>query len=100
MSTKVEKQSNKSGNFKSVRIKIDTKNIVDKKLALINKSDEFGKINYDKLIQFLVESMTTEQVDSLQKTTVTWKIEEPRLMKLWTKKNGKKCFIWGNFNPS
>ena len=79
----------KYGNFKSIRIKNDTKNLVDKKLGLINKSDEFGKINYDRLIQFLIDEITPDQIQALQKTTVTWKIEEPRLIKLWAKKNGK-----------
>ncbi len=81
--------SKKCDDTKSIRIKLDTKEKVDKKLSMINKSEEFGKVNYDKLIQFLIDSMTNEDVELLQNTTITWKIEEPRLMKLWSKKNGK-----------
>lgn len=88
MKTKANITTKKKEILKSIRIKSETKEKVDKKLSFINKSEEYGKINYDKLIQFLIEAVTPEQIQTLQNSTITWKIEEPRLMKLWAKKNG------------
>ena len=89
MKAKIEIPTKKNGIYKSIRIKSETKNDVDKFLSSITKSSEFGKINYDRLIQFLIKDISSQQIETLQKSTLTWKIEEPRLMKLWAKKNGK-----------
>ncbi len=89
MNTKTEKTAKITTNFKSIRIKSETKDKIDKKLSSINKSEEFGKVNYDRLIQFFLESITPESIQSLQNSTITWKLEEPRLMKLWSKINRK-----------
>lgn len=89
MMTKTECISKSNTNFRSIRIKSGTKEMIDKKLGVINRPGEFGKINYDKLIYFLLNTMTSESIQELQSSTITWKYEEPRLMKLWAKKNGK-----------
>ena len=55
----------------------------------INKPEDSGKISPDFLITYFLENVTNEEIKKMQQSTVTWKIEEPRLIRLWAKKNGK-----------
>lgn len=74
---------------KSIRVSASTKELIDKKLAMLNKSDDFGKVTYENLIQLLIKEMTKDQAKRLQNSTVTWTIEEERLKALWSKKYSK-----------
>jgi len=80
--------------------KIDTKKVVrleqttEKKLQTIltklnaDKNDS-GKVDRDTLICFLLDEMTADQQTRVQLSTLTWDIEEKRLMRIWSKKHGK-----------
>lgn len=74
---------------KSIRVSTITKALIDKKLANLNKSDEFGKVTYDSLLNLLIKEMSKDQARQLQKSTITWTMEEERLKELWSKKNTK-----------
>ena len=82
-------ETKKDYNFKSIRVKGETKSKADQKLKLVNKAENCGTVNYDMLINFLIEKLTTEDIKELQKSTITWEHEEVRLKAIYSKKKGK-----------
>jgi len=91
MNAKRKTEKNNQNEIKKViRVSFETDQIIQEKLLKLNKTkDEYGKVSKEKLIHFLVGQMTEEQGDLIKSSTLTWDIEEKRLMKLWSKKNGK-----------
>ena len=85
-----EINSNKKNyNFTSIRIKVGTKYEVNKFLDKVNKSENCGKVTFDVLVNFFLEKMTKEDIEMLQKKTITWSHEEKHLRQCWEKKKGR-----------
>lgn len=83
-------KSSENETKKVIRVSLETDKLIKEKLLKMNNNkEEFGKVSKEKLVHFLVENMTEEQGELIRSSTLTWDIEEKRLMKLWSKKNGK-----------
>lgn len=89
MNNKSTEKATLCSSSKSIRVSSQTKQLIDKKLTLLNKTKDCGKVSYDEMICLLTKEITKNQIERLQASTITWKIEEPRLMTLWGKKKGK-----------
>jgi hypothetical protein len=91
MSIKIKTtKSTENETKKVIRVSLETDKIIQEKLQKLNNDkEEYGKVNKEKLIHFLVENMTSEQAELIRSSTLTWDIEEKRLIKLWSKKHGK-----------
>ena len=85
----MSKKENKNVTYNSLRVKNETKALLQSLLAKINKNEDCGKITSDKIIHHLVENVTTEDIKALQLESITWEHEDRRLKKLWEKKKGK-----------
>ena len=79
----------KNDKFTSIRVKKNTKIDTDKFLEKANKSEDCGKITYDALISYFLKNVTSEDIEKLQKESITWAHEDKRLRRLWEKKKGK-----------
>lgn len=82
-------ENTNANEYKSIRVKSSTKQLIDKFLEKINKQEDSGKISFDVLVNFFLENVTNEDIKSLQLKSVTWVHEEKRLRKLYEKKKGK-----------
>lgn len=88
-SSTAQKRNTKRNSFKSIRVKEVTKKEVDQFLKKVNSNEDTGKVSFDDLINFFLEKVTVEDIESLQLTSVNWEHEDKRLRKLFEKKNGK-----------
>ncbi len=90
MKEKCNKPAAKNDSKKVVRLSQETEKKMQSTLAKLNSSkSDCGKVDRDTLICFLLDEMTADQQQRLLLSTLTWDIEEKRLMQLWAKKNGK-----------
>ncbi len=85
----MSKKENKNVTYNSLRVKNETKALLQNLLAKINKNEDCGKITSDKIIHHLVKNVTNEDIKALQLESITWEHEDRRLKKLWEKKKGK-----------
>ena len=90
MKEKCNKPAAKSDSKKVIRLSHETEKKMQSTLAKLNSSkSDCGKVDRGTLICFLLDEMTADQQQRVQLSTLTWDIEEKRLMQLWSKKNGK-----------
>ncbi len=87
MSKKTEKKNRNI--FKAIRVKDETKKVVDSFLKDINSKKESGKITHDILLNFLIQNVTKEEIECLKLTNLTWEIEGSRIRQLYEKENNK-----------
>ncbi|MBC86735.1 MAG: hypothetical protein CL677_06100 [Bdellovibrionaceae bacterium] len=85
----MSKKENKNVTYNSLRVKNETKALLQNLLTKINKNEDCGKITSDKIIHHLVTNVTNEDIKALQLESITWEHEDRRLKKLWEKKKGK-----------
>jgi hypothetical protein len=89
MTEKPTKENQKNNNYTSIRVKLSTKESINKFIEKINNTEDCGKITFDALANYLLNNISKEDIDNLQLKSVTWTHEDKRLRRLWEKKKGK-----------
>lgn len=85
----MSKNENKNVTYNSLRVKNETKTLLQNLLTKINKNEDCGKITPDKIVNYLVKNVTNEDIKALQLESITWEHEDKRLRQIWEKKKGK-----------
>ena len=84
--------------YKTIRLSDETKNKVDSFLKSINKKNDSGKITPENLINFFLENVTTEEIEKLKLSALTWDIEGARIRAIYENKFGKfTTSLWTQF---